>query len=569
MVVGGRMWVRWWTFGACVLCATAVAAAVISGTGAAASARASRGPVISFYFGLKRPEVRAINAFYAVEQPGSRTYRRFLTRAQISQRYGASPWVRATFVRAIRRLGLAARIDPSDVFARVSGTPRQLAHAFRVRISSTFDEGATSYQAVGHLHLSATLRSLVREVIPFFDRTSRPPRPLPPRTGLGSSRAPGNAGTWTQGCKAARATGAYSFAQVRHAYRLGSVGSGAGGTVAILNDEEGVPAADVTANARCFGLPPGRVHDVLTDGQTKPFGRDSFEPQEDLALVRGTAPQLRSVLLTQVWGAPQLWFLGPATLLRRSQLPDALTISYGYCERQFLGLSSQRQGSSLLGSMFVRLGLAGVPVFGSAGDSGSTCNGVAFPGAAWPASSPYVTVVGGTRLVLNKQNNRVREVVWNDLKWLSPNNGGGAGGGGISSFYKRPPYQRGIGVSGGRRAVPDIAVHASMLPGWPVVTAGHWVEDAGTSAAAPLAASAFAVLSAKLRAAHRPPLGPVNGLLYWLYRHHPRTLYDIVSGNNGYLRKVPGHRAKRGYDLASGLGVPLFNRIARELPRPG
>ncbi len=455
------------------------------------------------------------------------------------------------------------------MFARVSGTPRQLGRAFHVRITSVFQDNATSYQAVGRLRLSGALRPLVREVVAAYAKTSRPPSGVGPRRGLGAGRAPGNAGTWVDGCDAARATGAYSFAQVRHAYRLDAVGSGASGTVAILGDQEGVPQQDIVANARCFHLPANRVRAVFTDGQTRPFGRESFEPQEDLALVRGMAPHLRSVLLTGVWGAPSLWFLGPAKLLTVGRLPDALTISYGYCERQFLASSAARQGSSLLGSMFVRLGLAGVPVFGSAGDSGSTCNGVSIPGVAWPASSPYVTVVGGTRLVLGRRNARVNEVVWNDLKWLTPDNGGGAGGGGVSSFYPRPPYQRGIGVGGTRRAVPDAAVHASMLPGWPIVSAGHWIEDAGTSSAAPLLASAFAVINARLRAAHRPPLGPVNGLLYWLRRHRPGTIFDIVSGNNRYTRKVPGHRAKRGYDLASGVGVPRFDRLIRALPARG
>jgi len=49
---------------------------------------------------------------------------------------------------------------------------------------------------------------------------------------------------------------------------------------------------------------------------------------------------------------------------------------------------------------------------------------------------------------------------------------------------------------------------------------------------------------------------------------HAHLLYDIVSGSNRYDRKVPGHRARRGYDLASGLGVPRFARIALELPPP-
>ena len=79
------------------------------------------------------------------------------------------------------------------------------------------------------------------------------------------------------------------------------------------------------------------------------------------------------MLQTSVWGDRGLWFLGPAKLMRLRRLPDALSISYGYCERQVR--PSVIGGVRLLDAMFVRLGLAGVGVFGSAGDSGSTCDG--------------------------------------------------------------------------------------------------------------------------------------------------------------------------------------------------
>ena len=273
------------------------------------------------------------------------------------------------------------------------------------------------------------------------------------------------------------------------------------------------------------------------------------------------------MLQTSVWGDPNLWFLGPAKLMGLRRLPDALSISYGYCPRQVNG-PLVTGGVRLLDTMFVRLGLAGVGVFGSAGDSGSTCDGEPFPGTSWPGDSPYVTSVGGTRLVLNHHNQRVNEVVWNDLRWLSPAMGGGAGGGGVANGYARPPYQRYIHVPGNRRATPDMAVHASMLPGYPIYANGQWLLDGGTSAAAPLAAAAFSTISTRLQAAGKPPLGPVNGLLYWLERHRPGALYDIVSGTNRYDRHAPGHSARRGYDLASGVGVPRINRIAGLLPAP-
>lgn len=383
---------------------------------------------------------------------------------------------------------------------------------------------------------------------------------------------PANAGTWRRGCAAAKATGAYAFAQVRTAYGLDAVGDGDGAAVAIVNVGEGIARQDIAQNGRCFGLPGLPARWLLADGQARRFRRGSFEPQEDLALVRGMAPQLGSVTFAQTWLAPQLWFLAPAGVLAAPRLPDALSISYGVCERDVRGRAagqSSRGGADLMDAILVRLGLAGVSAFASAGDFGSTCNGRPFAGVAWPASSAYLTAVGGTRLVLDAANRRVDEVVWNDLPWLASDDGGGAGGGGSATFSPRPAYQRGLAHgAGSRRAVPDVAAHASMLPGWPVVLAGNWIADAGTSASAPLLAGAFAAISARERAAGRPPLGPVNGLLYALARTTPGALFDVVAGANGYLGTVPGIAAAPGYDQASGLGVPRFDAIAAALPPP-
>ncbi len=360
---------------------------------------------------------------------------------------------------------------------------------------------------------------------------------------------------------------------MRHAYGLDAVGEGAGAAVAIVNVGEGLTPSDIAANARCFGLPPAATRTLLADGQRRAFPRDTFEPQEDLALARGMAPGLSSLTFAQTWLAPELWFLAPADVLDAAPLPDSLSISYGECERDVRGphhSQAERAGANLMDAVLVRLGLAGVASFASAGDFGSTCNGQPYPGVAWPASSPFLTAVGGTRLSLDAANQRTGEVVWNDTQWLTREEGGLAGGGGHSFFSPRPPFQAADpGVPPSRhRAVPDLSAHASTFPGYPVVLAGNWVTDAGTSAAAPLLAGAFAVLSAGQRAAGRPPLGPVNSLVYALAGTDPATVFDVVSGSDGYLPKVPAHTAGPGYDLASGLGVPDFAALQAALPPP-
>jgi subtilase family serine protease len=584
-----------------LLCTTPVAGAAMTevagpsaGTARAAAPHAAPGPPangpapksdrITFFFGLKRPEALARAAFFAVQRPGSASYRRFMTLRRVSDRYGASRATRRAFVADIARLGLRARIDPSGVFARVSGRVGRFERGFHTTIFRVFGNAPNvltySVRRNKPLPLPADLRPLVDDVVAVYAHSATPSgKPTAAAAGAGAARStasatakPRNTGTWTRGCAKARKTGAFSYEQLRRAYGLDRVGSGRGASIAILNVGEGVLGADIADDARCFGYPKLRVRTLRTDGQAHAFGRSTFEPAEDVDVARGIAPGLRSMEFTQVWLSPELWFLGVSQVLDGGRLPDSLSISYGECERSIRGRGSTpatRAGADLMDSELVRLGLAGVGAYSAAGDEGSTCAGLPFRGVAWPASSPYLTAVGGTRLTLDRANRRTGEVAWNDLRWLSPSNGGGATGGGYSMISPRPPFQRGLRVPGRRRTVPDVAAAASNLPGYPVVFAGNWVVDGGTSAATPLIASAMAILGANQQRRGRPPIGPANGLFYGMRKRSPQTFQDIVKGNNRFRKRVAGFRAKRGYDLTTGLGVPRFAALASRLPAPG
>jgi kumamolisin len=546
------------------------------------SARAARAapPRITFYFGLRRPEAQARRAFFAVQQPGSASYRRFLTPRQVAARYGASSSVRARFVRDIRRYGFSVRVDPSGVFARVTGSVALFQRVFKVRITQGMgdDPPVLTYGTNKPLRLPSDLRPLVQDVVTSYLRQVKvsATRVAPAHSlavPAGDANPPARTGTWTGGCAQAEATGAFSYDQVRDAYGIDQLGTGAGASIAILGLTEVPSARDIADNARCFAYQKLRSRTLLTDGETLPVPTGLFEPQEDLALARGMAPDA-SLIFTQAWSGSDLWFLGATQVLDGRRLPESFSISYGICENDVRGngpdvTPSTRAGANLLDSLLVRLGLAGVGTYASAGDSGSSCNGLPYSGVAWPASSPYLTAVGGTRLTLNAANQRVDEVVWNDLKWTPASDGGGAGGGGLSLKSGRPPFQRGLGLPGNRRAVPDVSAAASSFPGWPVVLGGHWIVDAGTSAAAPLVAAAMAVVSADLQRQHLPPVGPADGLFYYLARCRPSAFWDVVQGNNGFFRKLPARYAKPGYDLASGLGVPQFAQVAQLIPAPG
>jgi hypothetical protein len=77
----------------------------------------------------------------------------------------------------------------------------------------------------------------------------------------------------------------------------------------------------------------------------------------------------------------------------------------------------------------------------------------------------------------------------------------------------------------------------------------------------------LALLSARERLAGRPRVGFVNPWIYQLYKDHPEYFYDVTSGSND-LKNVGCCTAAKGFDTASGLGVPLFAEIAQHLPPP-
>jgi hypothetical protein len=190
----------------------------------------------------------------------------------------------------------------------------------------------------------------------------------------------------------------------------------------------------------------------------------------------------------------------------------------------------------------------------------------------YPASSPHVVAVGGTRL-------RLQEGAWKEeTVW----NGQGATGGGCSKVFAAPQWQLGasdwpaIGC-GENRAVADVSADADPYTGAAIYNSdskceGHWCTLGGTSLASPLIAGVFALA------------GGANGVeypartLYEKERSSPASLHDVVSGSNGECREPlapegiagcsAGAEAAKscsgtaiclagvGYDGPSGVGTP-------------
>ncbi len=211
---------------------------------------------------------------------------------------------------------------------------------------------------------------------------------------------------------------------------------------------------------------------------------------------------------------------------------------------------------------FVELTNAGVTIFASSGDGGSTPDsngGESGPlQVESPASDPYVTGVGGTTLKLNSSNNEQSEVVWNDGA------SGGAGGGGTSIYFNRPSWQTGTGVPGGTmRLVPDIACSADPDYGATFVYGGTTSVIGGTSWSSPTCAGFCALINQARANVGLSPIGLLGPHIYPLIG--TANFRDITSGNNATSSSSGKYSATAGYDEASGIGVPLVQTLAETL----
>jgi hypothetical protein len=173
--------------------------------------------------------------------------------------------------------------------------------------------------------------------------------------------------------------------------------------------------------------------------------------------------------------------------------------------------------------------------------------------ATYPATSPNVVGVGGTRLTLS--NNNTGNTYVSETGW-------GMGGGGESSFEPKPSYQNRVS-SGTRRLAPDVSFVGDTNVGVAIYDSYNnpsspWTALGGTSVGTPVWSGLIAIAD-QFRKANG--LGSMDGrtqTLPSLYKLPSSDFHDITSGNNGFSAGV-------GFDLVTGLGSPKANLLVPDL----
>jgi subtilase family serine protease len=413
--------------------------------------------------------------------------------------------------------------------------------------------------------------------------------PLAKTIGRISSAAPTDAQ-----CRATFNAPCYSPQEIRNAYdvtpliKAGITGKGQ--TIVII-DSYGSPtlASDLKTFDTGYGLP-----DPPSLKQLAPLGSVPFDPNNsdqvgwaeetslDVQWSHALAPDASIIVLTSpvsetegVQGMPQ--FLALEKYAVDHNLGKIISQSWATTENTLFDKSSEFVFDGFE-AFYKHAAEEHVSIFASAGDSGTANVDVAgniypFPTVGYPASSPYVTAVGGTSLYADTTGKYQSEITWNDLATQGIDQL--ATGGGISQHFKEPDYQKDTLPGAvqkelnGYRGLPDISYNADPFTSVPVYlgflggTNNGFYLFGGTSEGSPQWAGITALAD---QYAHHP-LGFLNPALYQIGKKSSeakQVYHDITVGNNG-TDKMTGYSATPGWDAATGWGTPKVAELVEEL----
>jgi kumamolisin len=282
-------------------------------------------------------------------------------------------------------------------------------------------------------------------------------------------------------------------------------------------------ASDLAAFTTQFGLPPGNLTVVYSNGQKPgldPTGGWEIEEALDVQWAHAMAPGARLFLVEAANNS--LVNLFAAAAVASNLVADSgggeVSMSFG---------AAEFTEETLFDSVFTT---PGVVYFASTGDS---------PGPEYPSVSPNVVAAGGVTISRNPNSgNLLGESAWQD------------GGSGDSQLETRPLFQNGVArVVGGARGTPDLSFDANPNTGvWvydtnPVLGTG-WFVVGGTSVASP----SLAGIVNNAGSFHSSSQAENEEL----YLGFGDEFNDITYGNCGLGIAT---FASPGYDLCTGLGT--------------
>jgi subtilase family serine protease len=463
--------------------------------------------------------------------PGSPNYGKFLTPQQVYAKFGYGIWQPQIVTNYAQMYGI--EVEQSGPFIKLKGTIAQFQQFFQTNFKLYKYGDSVFYAPEADVKLPATIAPYVGAILGLHNITAATPfvkylsKAIKNATYVMTEPVvlpiESHLWFWFYGRL-------YNYIplhlhelySLNPLYRLGLNGSGQ--TIVIINAYGDPYVGQALAEFdRDMGLPdPPKFHVIYYQATQFPTQGDpgwGREANLDVQWAHAMAPGADIILVYTPYPDESLYMAIAEMLNLLSGKPMIISLSWGAYEDALISYGIDISGYE---QIFAMAAAQGVPVFVASGDYYAT---------SYPATSRYVTAVGGTALFskaagtnLYAAPSYLLETGWGDyipnattfgttfrLWWYL-----GGSGGGVSKLVPKPWFQQQLPYT--NRTTPDIALVASPFTGVNVYQkVGYWtriyIGVGGTSLAAPLMAGIYAVI----QQGYRTTLGFANPYIYNMY----------------------------------------------------
>ena len=453
---------------------------------------------ITIAFNRTAAQQADLEALIAAQQnPSSPLYHQWLSPDQFAARFGMAQTDIDKVQSWLQQQGFSIdSVARSKNTIRFSGTVGQVELAFQTQMHYFKNNGATHFAPATPLSVPAAVASTIESVRNLSDFRPKPML-IKPRKAFTSAQS-GDV--------------FFAPADIAVTYDINPLYSagvnGTGQAIAIIG-QSAVQTSDIENFESAAGLPTKDPVMIIVPGTgaSQVFSGDEGESDLDLEW-SGAIAKGATIDFVYTGGNTNGNAFDALAYAIDEKIAPIISISYGACETSLNGFS--------LETTFQQAATQGQTILAASGDQGSTgCQGDTSLTTTqqqalavnYPASSPYVTAVGGTEItaadgidpttgaqganfstywvsattqdVSPSAKQYIPEVVWNDdvlSGSSSAANGGGlsATGGGVSALFPQPTYQSSYFHTTGEtnpnssfRLVPDVALYSSPdLPGY-------------------------------------------------------------------------------------------------------
>jgi pseudomonalisin/xanthomonalisin len=461
-----------------------------------------------------------------------------LTSAQFLERHAPTVAQADAVAAHLRAAGFVnVTIAPNRLLVSADGTAATAKAAFNVEMKHFSIDGRTAYANVSDAQVPAHLAGLVLAVHGLQN--------------VHQHHTMHRIATSTPESVTASAAVGHNPTEFSAIYNASGLPPATNSTIAIISEGDITQTlTDLSTFVAGAGYPAPAVTKVVVGAagtDTAGIVEWNMDSQSSLSAAGGQVKGMIFYVSTTLDDAPLTEAYNQAV---SDNLAQSINVSLGECET-----AAKNSGIMAADDAIFQVAVAQGQMFSvSSGDSGSYQCGSAKGGQSYPAVSPYVMAIGGTKVKTTNQTTWAGETVWACTSSLTCQLLGGAGGG-ASINEPAPAWQVSSGVLKGAtlRGIPDISFDADPSSGALVLVGTKTQQVGGTSLAAPL----WAGFWARIQSQHANALiFPGNALYGYGVANSAKMFHDVTSGKNG------GYSAAAGWDYASGFGSVNIGKFA-------